>query len=94
MIQRLQKDYPMSEVITVFDAKGKTFRDDLYSDYKANRPPMPEDLRVQIEPIYPIIEAMGLPLIILEGVEADDVIGAPCKKSVAEKYKSNCVYGG
>ena len=81
MIQRLQKDYPMSDVITVFDAKGKTFRDDLYSDYKANRPPMPEDLRVQIEPIYSIIEAMGLPLIIFEGVEADDVIGTLAKNA-------------
>ena len=81
MIQRLQKDYPMSDVITVFDAKGKTFRDDLYSDYKANRPPMPEDLRVQIDPIYSIIEAMGLPLIIFEGVEADDVIGTLAKNA-------------
>jgi DNA polymerase-1 len=75
MIKRLQKDYPESEVIVVFDAKGKTFRNDMYADYKAHRPPMPEELREQIEPIHNIIRAMGLPLLIIDGVEADDVIG-------------------
>ncbi len=75
MIKRLQKDYPQSEVVVVFDAKGKTFRNDMYGEYKANRPPMPEELREQIEPIHNIIRAMGLPLLIVEGVEADDVIG-------------------
>ena len=87
MIQRLQKDYPMSDVITVFDAKGKTFRDDLYADYKSNRPPMPQDLRIQIEPIYTIIKAMGLPLIIFEGVEADDVIGTLAKNASQKNIK-------
>lgn len=75
MMRRLQKDYPKSVIAVIFDAKGKTFRDDLYSEYKANRPPMPDELRLQIEPIHNIILAMGLPLISIEGVEADDVIG-------------------
>ena len=75
MMRRLQKDYPNSTTAVIFDAKGKTFRDDIYSDYKANRPPMPDDLRLQIEPIHNIIKAMGMPLISIEGVEADDVIG-------------------
>jgi len=75
MMRRLQKDYPSSTLVVVFDAKGKTFRDDMYSEYKANRPSMPDDLRVQIEPIHQIIDAMGLPMLIIDGVEADDVIG-------------------
>ena len=75
MMRRLQKDYPFSTLVVVFDAKGKTFRDDMYSEYKANRPPMPDELRVQIEPIHQIIDAMGLPMLIIDGVEADDVIG-------------------
>ncbi|MDG2501204.1 MAG: DNA polymerase I [Porticoccaceae bacterium] len=75
MMRRLQKDYPDSTHVVVFDAKGKTFRDEMYSDYKANRPPMPDDLRLQIEPIHKIIQAMGMPMLVIEGVEADDVIG-------------------
>lgn len=75
MLRKLAKDYPGSEVAVVFDAPGKTFRDDLYSEYKANRSSMPEDLRAQIQPIHELIRAMGLPLICVEGVEADDVIG-------------------
>ena len=75
MMRRLQKDYPESTLVVVFDAKGKTFRDEMYSEYKANRPPMPDDLRLQIEPIHKIIQAMGLPMLIIDGVEADDVIG-------------------
>lgn len=75
MIRRLKKDYPKATIAVVFDAKGKTFRDDIYPEYKANRPPMPEELREQIEPIHAIIKAMGLPLLAIEGVEADDVIG-------------------
>ena len=75
MMRRLQKDYPDSTLVVVFDAKGKTFRDDMYREYKANRPPMPDDLRLQIEPIHNIIQAMGLPMLIIDGVEADDVIG-------------------
>lgn len=75
MIRKLQKDYSDSKIVVIFDAKGKTFRNDLYSEYKANRPPMPDDLRVQIQPIHDIIQAMGLPLLVIDGVEADDVIG-------------------
>ena len=75
MMRRLQKDFPSSTLVVVFDAKGKTFRDEMYSDYKANRPPMPDDLRLQIEPIHQIIQAMGLPMLVIGGVEADDVIG-------------------
>ena len=75
MIKSLQKDYPQGNVVVVFDAKGKTFRNDLYPEYKANRPPMPDDLRSQIAPLHEIIDAMGLPLLVIEGVEADDVIG-------------------
>ena len=75
MIRRLEQDFPGSKLVVVFDAKGKTFRHDLYEEYKANRPPMPDDLAVQIEPIHQMVRAMGLPLLIVEGVEADDVIG-------------------
>ncbi len=75
MIKSLQKDYPSGNIVVVFDAKGKTFRNELYAEYKANRPPMPDDLRTQIAPLHEIIEAMGLPLLVIEGVEADDVIG-------------------
>ena len=75
MLRRLQKDYPESVIAAVFDAKGKTFRDDMYPEYKAQRPPMPDDLREQIEPIYEVVQAMGLPFLCVEGVEADDVIG-------------------
>lgn len=75
MLRRLQKDYPDSTIVVVFDAKGKTFRDELYSEYKAHRPPMPDELREQIEPIHNIVKAMGLPLLVIDGVEADDVIG-------------------
>lgn len=75
MLRKLRKDYPTPHMAVVFDPKGKTFRDDLYPEYKAHRPPMPDDLRSQIQPLFDVIEAMGLPLIIVEGVEADDVIG-------------------
>ena len=75
MLRALQRDYPASTIAVVFDAKGKTFRDELYGDYKSHRPPMPDDLRAQIEPIHQIVTAMGLPMLIIDGVEADDVIG-------------------
>ncbi len=75
MVKRLIKDYQPERIAMVFDAKGKTFRDDLYSDYKANRPPMPDDLRSQFKPMVDVLDAMGLPILIIEGVEADDVIG-------------------
>ncbi|WDD99233.1 DNA polymerase I [Thalassomonas actiniarum] len=81
MINSLKKDYPQGNVVVVFDAKGKTFRNDLYPEYKANRPPMPEDLRCQIAPIHEIIGAMGLPLLVIEGVEADDVIGTLARQA-------------
>ena len=84
MIRSLKKDYPESNVIVVFDAKGKTFRNDIYSEYKANRPPMPDDLRCQIQPIHDIIRAMGLPLISIEGVEADDVIGTLAREATEQ----------
>jgi DNA polymerase I len=85
MLRKLAKDYPDSPIAVVFDAKGKTFRDELYADYKANRPPMPDDLREQIEPIHRIISAMGLPLLIVAGVEADDVIGTLASQATAER---------
>lgn len=75
MLDKLRKDYAPEHMAVVFDAAGKTFRDDLYPLYKANRPPMPDDLRGQIEPLLAIIRAQGYPLLIVEGVEADDVIG-------------------
>ncbi|MDD1783557.1 DNA polymerase I [Enterovibrio sp. ZSDZ35] len=75
MLRSLVKQYPQSNVAVIFDAKGKTFRDDMYAEYKANRPPMPDDLRGQIAPLHQIIEAMGFPMLVIEGVEADDVIG-------------------
>ena len=83
MMRRLQKDYPQSTVVVVFDAKGKTFRDEIYSEYKAHRPPMPDDLREQIAPIHEIIQAMGLPMLIVDGVEADDVIGTLAVQATA-----------
>ncbi len=75
MLKRLIKDYPDSPMAVVFDAKGKTFRDELFEQYKAQRPPMPDDLRSQVEPLYACVRALGLPLLCVEGVEADDVIG-------------------
>jgi len=85
MIRRLQQDYAGSKVIIVFDAKGKNFRHDLFPEYKANRPPMPDDLRCQIEPIHQIIRAMGLPLLIVPDVEADDVIGVLANQATTQK---------
>ena len=75
MIRALMKSCGHSNIAIVFDAKGKTFRNEIFKEYKAHRPPMPEDLRSQIKPIHNIIGAMGLPLLVIEGVEADDVIG-------------------
>ena len=75
MIRKLVADYAGDQVVVIFDAKGPTFRNDIYPEYKANRPPMPDELREQIEPIHNTIRAMGLPLICIGGVEADDVIG-------------------
>ncbi|MHB1187056.1 DNA polymerase I [Thiobacillus sp.] len=75
MLHKLRKDYAADYIACVFDAKGKTFRDDLYPDYKAHRPAMPDDLRCQIEPLHRLIRAEGWPLVVIDGVEADDVIG-------------------
>ena len=83
MFRSLKKDYPNGNIIAIFDAKGKTFRNDMYPEYKANRPPMPDDLRTQIAPIHEIITAMGLPLLVIEGVEADDVIGTLSHQATA-----------
>ena len=84
MIRRLHKDYPGSPVAVVFDAKGKTFRDEMFPEYKAQRPPMPDELREQIDPIHGIVRAMGLPLLCVEGVEADDVIGTLARRAAAQ----------
>jgi DNA polymerase-1 len=81
MIRSMIKSNPDSNVVIVFDAKGKTFRNDLYDDYKAHRPPMPDELKVQIAPIHQIVEAMGLPILIIDGVEADDVIGTLAREA-------------
>jgi len=81
MLKRLQADYGNDHLVVVFDAKGKTFRNDMYPEYKAHRPPMPDELRVQIEPIHQIIQAMGLPLLCVDGVEADDVIGTLARQA-------------
>lgn len=87
MLRSLMKDYDPSHVAVIFDAKGKTFRDDIYPEYKANRPPMPDELRSQIAPLHQIVEAMGFPLIIEEGVEADDVIGTLARQASAQKIE-------
>ena len=75
MLQRLRKDIQADYIACVFDAKGKTFREDLYPEYKAHRPPMPGDLAAQIAPLHDAVRAMGWPLLMIAGVEADDVIG-------------------
>ncbi|WP_375056482.1 DNA polymerase I [Zobellella sp. DQSA1] len=85
MLRSLHKQFPESRVAVVFDAKGKTFRNDMYAEYKAHRPPMPEDLRSQVEPIHAIIRALGLPLLIEDGVEADDVIGTLARQATEQQ---------
>jgi DNA polymerase I len=83
MLRKLIRDYQPEHMAVVFDAKGKTFRNDLYAEYKATRPPMPDDLREQIAPIHEIVKAMGLPLLCIDNVEADDVIGTLAKQATA-----------
>ena len=85
MIKKIRIDHPESDLAVVFDAKGKTFRHDMYTEYKANRPPMPEDLVSQIEPIHKIIQLMGIKLIMISGVEADDVIGTLAEQARKKK---------
>ena len=84
MLKRLMADHLPEHVAVVFDASGKTFRDELFEEYKANRPPMPDDLRAQVEPLNELVEALGFPLLKVSGVEADDVIGTLAKRGRAE----------
>ncbi|GAB2927170.1 DNA polymerase I [Rheinheimera gaetbuli] len=87
MLKSLLRQYQPTQMAVVFDAKGPTFRNDMYSEYKAHRPPMPDDLRSQIAPLHEIIQAMGLPLLCVSGVEADDVIGTlACQASAAGRH--------
>ena len=83
MLKSLETEYPDAQIVPIFDAKGKNFRHDLYSDYKANRPPMPDELRSQIDYLHRAIQALGLPLIAIPGVEADDVIGTYAKQAAS-----------
>jgi DNA polymerase-1 len=89
MLRKLLADYKADYLACVFDAKGKTFRDELYAQYKANRAPMPDDLGAQIEPLFEAIRALGWPLLQIEGVEADDVIGTLARE--AERHEMRCV---
>ena len=84
MLRKLIDEYQPAHIAVVFDAKGGSFRNEIYDQYKANRPPMPDDLRVQIEPLHEIIQAMGLPMLVIPGVEADDVIGTLATQATAE----------
>ena len=84
MLQKLVKTYGPTHIAVVFDASGPTFRDELYAEYKAHRPPMPDDLRGQVEPLHALIRAMGLPLLCEKGVEADDVIGTLARQAAAD----------
>lgn len=84
MLRSLISQCQPSHIVVVFDAKGKTFRDELFAEYKSHRPPMPDDLRVQIEPLHQMVEGMGLPLLVIPGVEADDVIGTLAKNAAAQ----------
>jgi DNA polymerase-1 len=84
MLRSLMSTYKPSHIAVVFDAKGKTFRDDIYKEYKANRPPMPDELRSQIAPLHEIVKAMGFPIIVEDGVEADDVIGTLARQASAQ----------
>lgn len=86
MLQKMMTQYPTSYFVVVFDAPGKTFRDELYDKYKANRPPMADELRTQIKPLHKLIKAMGLKLVVEAGVEADDVIGTLAKSAVKEGF--------
>ncbi len=84
MLKSLRKQYPGSPFAVVFDAKGGTFRDEMFAEYKANRPSMPDDLRVQVEPLHASVKAMGYPLLCVDGVEADDVIGTLARQCASE----------
>jgi DNA polymerase-1 len=84
MLRKLLQDYTPDHIAVVFDARGKTFRDELFAEYKAHRPPMPDELSVQIEPLHALVRAMGLPLLQVPGVEADDVIGTLARRAANE----------
>jgi DNA polymerase-1 len=84
MVNKLVREQPDAHVAVIFDAPGKTFRDEMFAEYKAHRPPMPDELRDQVAPILDAIRAMGLPLLQIEGVEADDVIGTLCQRAAAD----------
>ena len=84
MLKSLRKQYPHSPFAVVFDAKGPTFRDELFAEYKSHRPPMPDELRVQIEPLHACVRGLGYPLLCIDGVEADDVIGTLARQSAAQ----------
>ena len=84
MLNKLMREQQTEHFVVVFDAPGKTFRDEMFEQYKANRPPMPDELRAQIEPLLEAVPAMGLPMLRIEGVEADDVIGTLCRLAVAD----------
>lgn len=88
MLKSLTKKFSGSKFIMVFDAKGKSFRNEIYPEYKANRPPMPEDLRVQVEYVHAIVKAMGFPVVSVEGVEADDVLGTYARQASSEGIKT------
>ena len=83
MLTKLLREHEPSQIVVVFDAPGKTFRDEIFAEYKSHRPPMPDDLRAQVAPLLEAVEAMGLPLLRIEGVEADDVIGTLAKRASA-----------
>ena len=87
MLRKMVADYPDAHIAVIFDAPGKTFRHDLYDQYKAHRPPMPDDLRCQIEPLHRLVRVMGLPLIIETGIEADDVMGCLAKKAERDGFE-------
>ena len=88
MLKSLMRQYPSSDVVVIFDAKGKTFRHEMFSEYKATRKPMPDDLREQVQPIHDIVRALGLPLLMIDGVEADDVIGTLATEATEKQIKT------
>jgi DNA polymerase-1 len=88
MLNKLVAEYKPEHIAVVFDAKGKTFRNDMYKEYKANRPPMPDELSSQIAPLYEIVEALGYPVVIVPGVEADDVIGTYARQATEQKVET------
>jgi DNA polymerase-1 len=88
MLKRLMKDYEPELMAVVFDAKGKTFRDELFEQYKSHRPPMPDEMRSQIEPLHNLVRALGIPMLIIDGVEADDVIGTLATQARAAGIKT------